>query len=154
MRRISKIGTTAMFLLALAQSNAQQQPMIVNLTVIDNGKVTPAPSEILLSFNDHSLRIQVVNGSFGVPAEIVEAKTIVLETDVADSHIRLTKLTGRDFRVGKWTLRLADEANDKYYEWPGPKNARIPSTCIVEFDNGQTCAARAMFEEHCRTRMK
>ncbi|MGO8788741.1 MAG: hypothetical protein ACLQVL_15350 [Terriglobia bacterium] len=77
-----------------------------------------------------------------------------METDLDGSHLRLTKVTGADFTEGNWTLRLAERANDAYYEWPGPKAANIPATCMLEFDSGHEDPARVLFEQHCRSKKK
>jgi hypothetical protein len=142
-----------MLLLSFLQSPAQQLPTTVQIRVIHNGRQCSAPAEITASFGGHSLRIPVREGKFEAPPELVAAQSVTVETDVKDSHIRLTKIAGADF-AGSWTLRLAERADDDYYEWPGPKGANIAASCMLELDNGHEDPARVRFEEHCRSKKK
>jgi hypothetical protein len=133
---------------------AGQARNAVRLVVIHNGRQRPAPAEIKVRFQGHSLRIPVRGGKFEAPAALIAASRVIFETDVEESHIRLTKITGADFTEGKWTLRLAEHFNEDYYDWPGPKDANIPASCILEFDSGRQDPARGLFEEHCRRKKK
>jgi len=152
MKNLARFGTIGMLLLSLVQSAAQQPPTIVNLKVIHNGRQTLAPAEIKVSFAGHSLRIPVREGKFEVPPEIVAAQRVTLETDVAGSHIRLLHVNGKDFAQEDWTLRLAEQANENYYDWPGPKGADIPTTCMLEFESAHSDPGRVLFEQHCRSK--
>jgi hypothetical protein len=143
-----------MLLLSFLQSAAQQRPAIVNLTIIHNGRQRPAPAEIRVSFGGHSLRVPVREGKFEAPPELVAAQSVTLETDVEGSHIRLIHVNGKDFTQEDWTLRLAERANDDYYDWPGPKGANIPTTCMLEFELVHTDPGRVLFEQHCRSKKK
>ncbi len=142
-----------MLLLSFLQSPAQQQPTTVHITVIHNGHQCPAPAEITASFGGRSLRMPVRDDKFEAPPEVVAAQSVTVETDVQDSHIRLTKIAGAEF-AGSWTLRLAERADDDYYEWPGPKGATIAASCMLELDNGHEDPARVRFEENCRSKKK
>ncbi|MGA7907268.1 MAG: hypothetical protein WCA16_07655 [Candidatus Sulfotelmatobacter sp.] len=95
----------------------------------------------------------VRDDKFEAPPEVVAAQSVTVETDVQDSHIRLTKIAGAEF-AGSWTLRLAERADDDYYEWPGPKGATIAASCMLELDNGHEDPARVRFEENCRSKKK
>jgi hypothetical protein len=141
-----------MLLLSFLPAAAQQPPAIVNLKVIHNGRVRPAPAEIKVRFGGHSLRIPVREGKFEAPPELVSAQRVTLETDVAGSHIRLIHVNGKDFTQEDWTLRLAERINDDYYDWPGPKGADIPTTCMLEFDSVHSDPGRVLFEQHCRSK--
>lgn len=138
-------------LLSFLQSPAQQRPTTVHITVIHSGHQRPAPAEITACFGGHTLRIPVREDRFEAPPELVAAQSVTVETDVEDSHIRLTKLAGADF-TGSWTLRLAERANDDYYDWPGPRGANIAASCMLELDNGHEDPARVRFEQHCRSK--
>ncbi len=153
MKNLTRIGAMGMLLVSFLHAAAQQQSRTVHLTVIHDGRPRPAPHQIKLSFGDHSLRIPVREGKFEVPAEFVAARRVTFETDVEDSHIRLTKIAGADFTEENWTLRLAERADDDY-EWPGPKGANIPASCMLEFDSANEEPERGHFEEHCRSKKK
>jgi len=142
-----------MLLLSFLQSPAQRQPTTVHITVIHNGHQCPAPAVITANFGGRSLRMPVRDEKFEAPPEVVAARSVTVETDVQDSHIRITKIAGADF-AGSWTLRLAERADDDYYEWPGPKGANIAASCMLELDNGHEDPARGRFEEHCRSKKK
>jgi hypothetical protein len=141
-----------MLLLSSLHLGAQQKPAIVNLTVVHNGHQQPAPAEIKVSFNGRVLRIPVRGGKFEASPELIAAQRVTLEAEIEGSHIRLTKIAGTDFTEGNWTLRLAEQANNDYYEWPGPKNAKISATCMLEFDSGHEDPARVLFEQRCRSK--
>jgi hypothetical protein len=151
MKNLTRFAAMGMLLLAFLQSAAQQQPATVHITVIHNGRQIPAPAEIRVSFGGHTLRIPVREDKFEAPPELVAAQSVTVETDVEDSHIRLSKIAGADF-TGSWTLRLAERADDDYYEWPGPKGANIAASCMLELDNGHEDPARVRFEQHCRSK--
>jgi hypothetical protein len=154
MTLLIRFGAKGMLLLSFVQSATQKQPTIVNLTVIHNGRQRPAPAEITVSFGAHSLRIPVQEGKFETPPEVVAARRVTLEADVEGSHIRLIHVTGEDFTQEDWTLRLAERANDDYYDWPGPKRADISTTCMLEFESAHTDPGRILFQEHCRSKKK
>ena len=145
--------STAMILLTLVQLPAQQRPRRVHINVIHDGHGMPTPAEITVGFAGHSLRIAVRGGEFEIPLELLGAKDVTVEIDVDDSHIRVTKLAGTDFS-GRWTLRLAEHADDDYYDWPGPKEANIATSCMLELDNGHEDPARIRFEQGCRSQKK
>jgi len=128
--------------------------MTVNVKVIHNGQEKPAPVEIVVTFEGHSLRIPVRKGRFEAPPQLIAAQKVTLETDTEGSHIRLVHLNGKDFTAESWTLRLAERANEDYYDWPGPKEGDIPSTCMLEFDSAHSDPARVLFEQHCRSKTK
>jgi hypothetical protein len=134
-------------------AEAQHRPTTVHITVIHNGHRRPAPAEITASFAGRSLRMPVRDNKFEAPPDLVAAQSVTVETDVGGSHIRLTNITGADF-AGSWTLRLAEHANDDYYDWPGPKGANIAASCMLELDNGHEDPARVLSEEHCRSKKK
>jgi hypothetical protein len=150
MKNLARFG--AMVVLSVCQSQAQQPPVIVNLKVIHNGRAKGTPTEIKVSFGGHSLRIPVREGRFEAPPQLVAAQKVILETDVVGSHIRLLHINSNDFSSEDWTLRLSERVNDDYYDWPGPKGADIPTTCMVEFDSVHSDPGRVLFEEHCRTK--
>jgi len=94
---------------------------------------------------------QLREGKFEDSPEVVAARSVTLGAGVEDSHIRLTKTAGADF-AGSWTPRLAERADDDYYEWPGPKGANIAASCMLELGNGHGDPARGRFERHCRSK--
>jgi len=153
MNKFLCFGAVGTLLLTSLQSGSLQKLATVNLTVIQDGHKRPAPNRIKLSFGDHSLQVPVQEGRFQVPPEFVAARKVILETEVGESHIRLTKIAGADFTAKHWMLRLSESINDDY-EWPGPKEADIPASCMLEFDSGHEDSARVLFEQHCRTRKK
>ena len=149
MKRSLRLTAAAMLLFCFLQSNAEQQPRTVHITVIHNGHEVPAPTEIVIVRGGHTLRVPIRKGKFEVPAEISAAQYVIVRMDVEHSHIRLTKIAGTDFS-GRWTLRLAEHADDEYYEWPGPKEADIAASCMLELDNGHEDPGRIRFEQNCR----
>lgn len=152
MKNLTTLGIMGMLLLPpLLSSPALPRSTTVHIAVIHNGRPCPAPAEITASFAGRSLRIPVRNDSFEVPPELLAAQGVTVETDVEGSHIRLTKMSGADF-AGSWTLRLAERADDDYYEWPGPKGANIAASCMLDLDNGHEDPARVRYEEHCRSK--
>jgi len=136
------------------QSPPQKHPVNVRITVIHNGRQIAPPAEINVSFGGHSLKIPVREGKFEVPPELMAARRVGLDADVGGDHIRFTHLTGMDFTDQDWTLRLAERADEDYYDWPGPKGADIPTTCMLEFESPNQDPARGHFEEHCRSKKK
>lgn len=147
-----KIVSAFALVLSFLPTAAQQPPAIVNLKVIHDGRVTPAPAEIKVTFGGHSLRIPVQQGKFEAPPEVVSARRVTLETDIAGTHIRLIHVNGKDFTEEEWTLRLAEHINDDYYDWPGPKEADISTTCMLELESVHSEPGRVLFEQHCRSK--
>ena len=129
-----------------------QHPATVHLKVLHDGRNVAAPTMIKVTFDGHSLRLPVRDGKFEAPTELLAAPKVILETNVADSHIRLVNVTGWDFAYEDWTLRLAEHTDVNYYEWPGPKGADIPSPCMLEFESVHTDPGRGLFEQNCRTK--
>jgi len=153
MNNLTRFRIVGMLLLSFLPSVAQQQPTIVTLAVIHNGHKRPAPTEITVSFDGHSLQIPLREGKFEAPPELVAAQHVTLETDAEGDHIR-THIAGADFTEETWTLRLAERANDDYYDWPGPKGADIRASCMLEFESIHSDPGRVHFEQHCRNKNK
>lgn len=154
LRRVVAMGTLLLSFFSAFSAAAQHSPTIINLKIIHNGRELPCPAEINVSFGGRSLRIPVREGKFEAPPELVVAQRVTLETDIGSSHIRLVHLNGEDFTQEDWTLRLAERANDDYYDWPGPKAADIPTTCMLEFESIHSDPGRVLFEQHCRSKKK
>lgn len=153
MNNLARFGVMGMLLLSFLQLLAQQKSSSVHITVIHNGYQCSAPAEITASFGGHTLRMPIRDDKFEAPLEVVTARSVTVEADVQDMHIRITKVAGADF-AGNWTLRLAEHADDEYYEWPGPKRADIAESCMLELDDGHEDPARVRFEEHCRSKKR
>jgi hypothetical protein len=155
MTTLAKIAAAGTLLLPFLQVPAPQpSPASVHLSVIHSGRQRPAPAEITASFDGRSVRIPLRDGEFQVPPEVVAAESVTVETDVENSHIRLTGVHGWAFTCEHWTLRLAERANPDWYFWRGPKRADIPSTCMLGFDSIRLEPPRGLFREHCRSTKK
>lgn len=154
MNELWRIGGLGALLLSSFASTVRPKEHAVNLVVIKDGHQMLAPAEIKATFDNRVVRLPLHEGKFEAPPELILASKVVLEMDVRKSHIRLTNMNGGDFTGGKWTLRLAERANDDYYEWPGPKDADISSSCMLELDSGHEDPARVLFLQHCRSKVR
>ncbi|MGB0035612.1 MAG: hypothetical protein WBP79_09075 [Candidatus Acidiferrales bacterium] len=151
---MSKLGVIAVLLLSFFPSAAQDGTTVVKLTVKHDGKESPAPDHITLSFDDHSLQIPVRDGRFEVSPDVTGAQKVTIATDVEGDHIKVSDLSGKMFTQENWTLLLAERKYGEDYQWNVPKGAAIRSSCILVFDSVHTDPGTVAFVRHCRSRQK
>ena len=131
-----KLGVLGVLLLSFLLSAAQEGTMVVKLTVKHDGQEKPAPDQVTLSFDDHSLQILVREGKFEVPPEVTNAREVTFVADIEGDRIRIAGISGRKFVHEDWTLVLADRDYGEDYQWilQKAKHADIRSSCILEFE--------------------
>lgn len=146
-----KLGILGVLLLSFLLSAAQEGAMVVKLTVKHDGQEKPAPDQITLRFDDHSLQIPIRDGKFEVPPEVISAHKVALVADVGGDHIRVTGISGKKFVRASWTLLLAERAYSDDYQWVVPKGADIHCSCVLAFDSGEGDGT-AVFVPRCRSK--
>jgi hypothetical protein len=154
LRYLARLGVLGGLLLSPLQSVTPHKPTIVNLKVLHDGRKCPTPGLIKVSFDGRSIQLPVRKGKFEVPPELVAAKSITLEIDTEESHLRLTHVSGKDFAQEDWTIVLAERVYDDDYMWAVPKGTKVRSTCMLVFESVHTDPGRVLFEQHCRTKKK
>jgi hypothetical protein len=149
MNKMTKFGVLGMLLLLLLPSAIQGGPVVVKLTVKRDGQEIPGPTQITLTFNNHSVVVPVRSGKFEVPPEAVKARSVVFAANVGDDCIRIY-VSGENLTMEDWTLLIAEGRYDDEYQWMIPKGTNIPASCIIAYmDSGIFT-----FYPHCRSRRK
>ena len=149
---INKIAVLLVVQLLLLPIAAQEGPMLVKLTVKHDGQEKPAPNQITLSFNNHSVQIPVRDGRFEVPSEITSAQRVTFAADVDGDQIRISKLSAKVFSLENWTLLLAERRYPDDYHWAVPKGTDIPASCMLVFDSVHADPGTVVLDPHCRTK--
>jgi hypothetical protein len=153
--KMTLLKISTILLTSLLFQGALPGSTTVNFKIIENGKEKPEPREIRLKFGKRCVRVPLRDGRFAVSGDVLTTQSpITLEIDnVEGSEIRLRGLHGPDL-TGQWTLRMSDRIDADYYDWPGPKKADIPRTCMLELDSGTEDPARVLFGQDCRKRRR
>lgn len=149
-----RLGALTLLLLLLLPCSAQEGPVIVKLTIRHDGQVKSVPRHVTLTFDNHSARISVRDDKFEVPAEFLRAKKVTFATLLDSEQVRISNLSGREFKYEAWTLLLADHDYDEDYRSSVPKGADIRSSCILVLESVDIDPGAVVFQTSCRSNRK
>ena len=149
MARLRVIGALA--LLCLPQA-AKEGNVVVKLTVKRDGHEQPPPDHVVIIIDKQSVQVPVRRGTFEIPADLATALEVTFTTNVGGDAVRISKLPGKAFTRGSWTLLLAARRYDKDYQWVVPKGAAVRQSCILAFDTLRGDPGTAVFVPNCQSK--
>jgi len=128
------------------------KPAIVNLTVKLNGKIVAPPKQIILTVGAHSMEIQLRNGQFAAPPEVLQSKSVGLSAEIGGDQIQIGDIYGGKFTEELWTLILADKYFPHEYD-RGTNGADPRSTCVLVWES-EFSEGTEVVDTRCRSRIK
>jgi hypothetical protein len=146
-----EFGALAILSLFLVSSAGQEHPSAFRLMIRHDGKPRPAPSHVVLSFDNQSATLCVRDGRFEVPAGAVGAKEVTLGMVLDGEEVRLSGLSGKEFQYEEWMLLLADHDYGEDHRYAVPKGARIRPSCLLELESVNIDPGLVIFETQCRS---
>ena len=133
---------------------AENEPIIVKLTIESNKQEKPAPKDVSIAIAGKVMRMTVQDGSFTVLPEIASARRVTFSADIGGTYIRLTNLPGKAFEMESWIIHLAEPEYPEGLRFMVPAEADTRTSCILELNSKRVDAGNLMFFRHCRGGIK
>src|SRR5260221_8464825 len=138
---------------AIAAITVMAESSRVTLKLKFDGRLRPAPSQVIFDFDGQSKQLPVEHQMLKLPLEIRTAKSVSMSFRFEKEWIRISDINLAKFRGGSWTILLDDTDFGEEYRWVIPKGAVIRSSCIwvSEPTDGKVTAT---FVEGCRSKAR
>ncbi len=152
---MSRFAVLAVALQLLLPAVAQEQPMVMKLTVKHDGQNVPTPDQVTLSFNNRSVQVPVRDGRFEVPSEATWAQNVTFTAEIGDETIRMFKLPPEVLSLEDWTLLLAEKRYPPDYQWIVHKRrTNIRASCVLVLESVHADPGTGILNPHCRSKRK